>query len=291
VFLAELRSLAPQRDGGAAAAPDLDARLAAACARGRAAFPGLAVPDETFARHLAVIEARADAGEPAFDARAVEDLYLACACVARVAGAAEAFDERCVPAIRAGAARLAGSAAARDEVVQAVRDAVLVGRPDAPPKIAGYTGKGPLARWASVTGQRLALTALRSAEIDARARGALAAEAPPPADPEMAFLKERYRGELEQALAALLESLGDRERALLRLSVVQGMSAESIGKIYGVSRSTAQRWVEEVRGVVADEVRRLMRDRVGLSASGVGDVARLVASQVDLSLSRLLRTS
>jgi RNA polymerase sigma-70 factor (ECF subfamily) len=288
-FLDELRSVAPDRAPAAADADALEARLAELCARGRAAFPQLVPDDEAFVRHLAGIEAR-DGGAPGgFADAAIDDLFLACACARGVAGAADAFDARCTPAIRAAAARVARTSAALDEIVQAVRDAVLVSRAGAPPRIAAYSGKGSLARWAAVTGQRIALMSVRSDRAEARARAGLAAEAPPPADPELAYLKAHYRDEFERALAGLLQGLSERDRAILRLNLVEGLSAERIGKMYGVSRSTAQRWVEDVRESIAGELQRLMRDRVGLSGSGVGSVARLVASQMDLSLSRLLR--
>jgi RNA polymerase sigma-70 factor (ECF subfamily) len=74
-------------------APDLDARLADLCKRGRAAHPGLELADETFVRHLGNVMARDRAGAPSVDDRCTEDLFLACACLARMPRAAEAFDE------------------------------------------------------------------------------------------------------------------------------------------------------------------------------------------------------
>lgn len=269
---------------------DLDGEeLRALCARGRAAWPALAVGDEAFARFLTQVAAGGGAGAEADPSplaeRVIDDLYLACACVLGVPGAAAAFDERCASAIRAAVARIARSADDQEEIVQAVRDAVLVGRPGAPPKIAGYTGRGALPRWVGVTGQRLALMMLRSEKAEARARDGLAAEAAPPADPQVGYMKEHYRNELEEILGGLLEELSDRERILLRLSLLEGQSAERIGKIYGVSRATAQRWIEDVRARIGDGVRQ----RIALSSSGIGSVAALVASQLDLSLARVLR--
>ena len=75
----------------------------------------------------------------------------------------------------------------------------------------------------------------------------------------------------------------------LRLSLIEGMSAEKIGKMYGMSRATAQRRIEDVREKIADGLRRTMGERLAMSGSGVGSVAGLVASQIDVSLSRILR--
>jgi RNA polymerase sigma-70 factor (ECF subfamily) len=270
-------------------APDLEARLGALCARGREACPGLALADETFVRHIGTVLARDKSGSPSLEDRLVGDLFLAAACVAGVPGAAEAFDERCTPAIRAAIARLAPSEAARDEIVQRARDVLLVGRPDAVPKLTLYLGTGPLARWAATTGQRLALLELRAGRAEGRARDGLAKEPAPPADPELAYLKQQYRGEFEATLAQLVATLEERDRMVLRLSLIEGLSAEKIGKIYGISRATAQRRIEDVREKIADGLKGALGERLALSGSGVGSVAGLVASQLDVSLSRILR--
>ena len=272
-----------------AAAPDLDARLADLCARGRASSPGLAISDEFFVRHLGTVMAADKTDAPSFDERFIEDLFLACACIARASGAAEAFDARCTPAIRAAVARLAPSEAGRDEIVQKARDVLLVGERESPPKLTLYLGTGPLSRWAATTGQRLALLELRAGRAEGRARDGLAKEPAPPADPELAYLKQQYRGEFEATLARLVAALDDRDRAFLRLSLIEGMSAEKIGKVYGMSRATAQRRIEDVRETIADGMRREMSERLALSGSGVGSVAGLVASPIDVSLSRILR--
>jgi RNA polymerase sigma-70 factor (ECF subfamily) len=270
-------------------APDLDTRLVELCKRGRAAHPGLELADETFVRHLGYVVARDRAGGPSLDDLCIEDLFLACACLARTPRAAKAFDAHCASAIRSAVARLAPSESARDEIVQRARDTLLVGASDAPPKLALYLGTGPLARWVATTGQRLALVELRAGRAEGRARDGLAKEPAPPGDPELAYLKQQYRGEFETTLTALVAKLGERDRVFLRLSLIEGMSAERIGKMYGMSRATAQRRIEDVREKIADGMRQVMAERLALSGSGVGSVAGLVASQLDVSLSRILR--
>ena len=289
IFREALVSAGAPDAGAWAAVLDLDARLADLCARGRAAYADLAVADETFVRHLGAVMANDKSGAASFDDRFIEDLFLACACLAGAAGAAEAFDARCTPAIRAAVARLAPSESGRDEIIQKARDVLLVGDRDTPPKLTLYLGTGPLARWAATTGQRLALLELRAGRAEGRARDGLAKEPAPPADPELAYLKQQYRGEFEATLARLVAALDDRDRAFLRLSLIEGMSADKIGKMFGMSRATAQRRIEDVRETIADGMRREMGQQLALSGSGVGSVAGLVASQIDVSLSRILR--
>ncbi len=277
----------------AGASGDLEARLAALVARGRAAHPTLAIADGTFVRHLARAAARL--GEAvsvsAVEALAVEDLYLAHACATGVAGALEQFEERCGKRIRMTVAASTKSDDVRAEAEQRVRSLLLVGGPDAPAKIASYGGQGPLDRWAAVVVQRLVITIVRGEATEQSARDRAALETAVVAEqPESAYAKQRYRSEFDRALRDALATLTERDRALLRLHLISGVEVERIGAIYGVSRSTATRWLADAREAVSAEVQRLLRERLSLSGGDVASLARLVASDVDVSMSRLLRT-
>jgi RNA polymerase sigma-70 factor (ECF subfamily) len=269
---------------------DLEARLAAVAARGRGAHPGLAVDDLAFVRHLARCVARASTeGARPLEELAIEDLYLSCACLLSVAGAANAFEARCGARLRALLSAEAKSADLRAEVEQRVRDQLLVGTLETPPKIANYGGQGPLDRWAAVVAQRQIVTVLRNEETEQRARDGAAAEAALGGlPPELALAKERYRDAFQDAMKDALGTLGERDRMLLQLHLVSGISVESIGKMYGVSQSTASRWLAKARDDVAAEAHRLLRERLHVAPSEVASLAGLVASQLDLSMSRIL---
>src|SRR5438477_8727785 len=88
VFLAEIA--AEDRPPPSA---QLKAELAAAWARGRAAFTDVALDEETFVRHLARALTRMSDGA-SISALVADDLYIACACLAGARGAATAFIER-----------------------------------------------------------------------------------------------------------------------------------------------------------------------------------------------------
>ena len=274
-------------------ASSLDGRLAAMLRRARDAHPSLGVADATFAAALARSALQARETGVALDDLAAEDLYLACACAAGVEGAAKALDTRCGARIRAVLAATTKNDDERREVAQRLTHLLLFGDPgDGAPKIAGYGGQGPLDRWVTVVAQRLVVTVIRGEESERRARENAGAEATAGAlatvDPEVAFLKEQYRAEFERAMADALAAAGERDRLVLRLHLVSRISVESIGKMHGVSQSTASRWLAEARDAVATEVTRLLRDRIGARASEMRSLAGLVASQLDLSMSRLL---
>src|SRR3954470_12578420 len=80
--------------GGIEPDPTLEADLAAACARGHAAYGTLALDDLTFVRCLARAVKTGGADARAISTLALEDLFLACACLTGVEGAAEAFGAR-----------------------------------------------------------------------------------------------------------------------------------------------------------------------------------------------------
>ena len=273
-----------------AVSPALEQRLIEACARGKGAFPTLALDDETFVQHLARCLGRIDDAPPSLDELAIEDLYLACACLNGVAGAAAAFDDHCGPPIRAALASVSSHAFDRDEIQQQLRVHLLIGSNETPARLHSYLGLGPLARWAGVAAQRLAVSSLRSDQSEASARERSAVEAAFDwKDPTILLLKERYRADFQRALEDALALISDRERVLLRMHLVNEMTTRSIGKVYNVDHSTAARWLADARQEIAGHIQRLLRERLNLSPSEVQSIATLMTSQLDLSISLLLR--
>jgi RNA polymerase sigma-70 factor (ECF subfamily) len=224
-------------------------------------------------------------------ALAIDDLYLACACATGVPGAAAVFTGRYRPTVRSAVARIVRDADAA-EIEQRVSNDLLVGSGTTPPKIASYAGRSPLERWLGIVAQREALTWLRENRAEARARVAAAAEPKPGGGvhPEIAFLKERYRSDFEWALRQALERVAERERVLLRLHVVNGLTVEAIGKMYGVSQPTASRWLATARETLLADVKATLAARLGTASDEIASLAGLVASRLDVSLSALLRS-
>jgi RNA polymerase sigma-70 factor, ECF subfamily len=291
VFRAELETRAGIGGHVAPTASEtLEDELVSACARGRAAFPELTVDDQAFVRHLArVVSGGGPGGEP-LAALAIEDLYLACACLVRCEGAVATFEARHGSTIRGAIARVVPAAGA-DEARQRLLEALLVGSETSAAKIGSYAGKAPLERWLGVSAQRAALMWLRENRSETKARDAAAVEpaAGPHASPETAYIKERYRGEFETALGDALARLSERERLLLRLTLVKGVSLERVGTMFSVSHSTASRWLAATRERLLDDVKATLGAKLGTSSSELASLAGMVASRLDLSLSALLR--
>jgi RNA polymerase sigma-70 factor, ECF subfamily len=268
----------------------LESELAAACARGHAAFAQLPLDDMTFVQHLGSIVGMGETGVEPVDGLAIEDLYLACACLAGLSGAVPAFETRHGATIRGAIARMV-AASDVDEARQQLMQSLLVGSATSAPKIGTYAGKAPLDRWLGVSAQRAALMWLRENRAETRARDAAANEAAVHAEahPETAYIKEKYRGEFEVALGEALERLPDRDRVLLRLHLVNGVSVEKIGKMYSVSQPTASRWLAAARLTLLDDIKQALGVRLGTSSAELASLAGMVASRLDLSLSMLLK--
>ena len=62
-----------------------------------------------------------------------------------------------------------------------------------------------------------------------------------------------------------------------------------LARLYGVHETTAARWVARAAERVADDARRGLMARLALSPSSFDSVARMVLSNLDLSISRVLR--
>jgi RNA polymerase sigma-70 factor (ECF subfamily) len=256
--------------------------------RGRAAYPHLAVDAAAFAAHLAR-SAALSAGASGPADLFVEDLYLACACCERMAGAAETFQQRFGRAIRTALAALSGSPGFREEVEQQVYEDLLVGGARDRPRIGRYAGHGPLARWVAVVAQRAALMTLRSDASMARARDAAALERVESSmQGETAFLKSEYGPVVNQAIAQALAELPARDRVVLHLNVVGGAGVTRLGKMYGVSASTISRWLARARDEILQKTHGLLCARLRLRPDEIDSLMALVASQLDISVTDLL---
>jgi RNA polymerase sigma-70 factor (ECF subfamily) len=273
---------AARPDKGVVAGEELESALASLYATGAAAHPTLTVPDEVFAAHLGrcgatVTDTAAHAG----------DLFLACAALNRAPGAVERLRRHVGPYVEKQG-RLGQPDSFLDEVRQRLWDALLVGATGAP-RLATYSGAGPLERWVGVAAQRIALMMLRREGIEARAQAVVAAqEQLVLADPEIAAIKTEYRDAFQRAIQAALGVLGPRDTIIFRMHLVENLSLESIGKVYGVHQTTVTRWLAAARERVIDDVKRRLRDELNLPPGEFDSLVGLLISQIALSLSQAL---
>jgi RNA polymerase sigma-70 factor (ECF subfamily) len=263
------------------------AEVQALLAQARAAWPDVALADDLFAAHLAERLPPDVAVGAALETIHGSDLYLACACLHGDARAQRLFDDRFMTEISPYLRRAGVPPAVDDEVKQAVRARLFIGPPDMGPRIAAYSGRGPLGAWLRVTATREALK-LRAWDRGNPAAADSFVLPGAAADPDLGYLKTHYAEDLRQAFESTLAALEPRESAVLRFYFLDAMSAQAIGAMYGVSSRTIQRWVVETRAKILAETQRRLGERLGLAAAEVATLVGILQSQLDVSLVRHL---
>jgi RNA polymerase sigma-70 factor (ECF subfamily) len=269
----------------------LEAELAGALRAGRLRWPALAVPEELFRQ--AVLE-RLPPGAPAEAVRALHaaDLFLVCACLTGQDAAAQAFDDAYLSQLRGSLMRIDAAPEFAAEALQLLRQKLLVAQPGVGPRIGGYNGRSPLLAWLRAAAVRTALNLKRDRRRAAAPLRALdEAEVLADSDPELAYIRGQHRAALKEALALGITTLSQRQRALLRLHVIEGLSIDRLAVIYGAHRATLARWIAQARAALLQEVARTLSQRQGISAEELAGFLGALGSRLDLSLSRLLRDS
>src|SRR5207244_7224723 len=86
-------------------------------------------------------------------------------------------------------------------------------------------------------------------------------------DPELELLKRKYRADFKKAFASAVTGLTDRERTLLRLHFIEGISQQKLGPMYRVDASTVSRWITAARDKLIHATRRAMAEALRLGRS------------------------
>ncbi len=277
--------LAARPDAREGSIEDLEARLVAACAHARTAHEGaVVVDDEALSRALAGLEPPVEALAP----EAIEELALGLACARGDDAALRRLEARYFDGVHAALHAMKLAPSLRDEVVQEVRRKLLVGDP---PKIAGYAGRGSLRGLLKVTATRTAISMLRKAGREAPGDDAVLDGASGLDDPELAYLKERYRGIFREAFEEAVASLEPHERNLLRLHFLRKVTLEALATMYGVHRATIVRQLARIRETIERATERGLREKLGAERREVESVMDLIRSRFDVSVERLLESA
>jgi RNA polymerase sigma-70 factor (ECF subfamily) len=255
-----------------------------AFAVGRAAWPTLTADAASFERYVAELGFKCDGS-----AARVADLYLVHACLQEIPGAIEAFEATYRQTIECAARCVEAPPSFVDEVKQRLREVLFVSKDGSQPRISQYSGHGPLAGWIATTTRRIAF---RLARTDAARKfvgeEALASEFCKGGDPDLVFLKAQYKVAFDEAIVRALRKLPRRERLILRLNLVQGVSLDRIAKMHNVSQPTVSRWLQRARVQILKTIRDVIRDELHIQDHEFDSVLYLVRSQIDVSFSRLL---
>jgi RNA polymerase sigma-70 factor (ECF subfamily) len=265
----------------------MEEALGRAWKEGRGAWPSVDLDEATFGAHVRA-KLPPDAGAEQVARLDAAGLYLACACAHGLPSALAELDLRVLAKVPEFLARLQGSSAMPDEVRSILRERLLVGTGGEPPRIATYSGEGPLAAWVRVAAVRTALNLLEKMDErlghDSHAIERAAATTTPEQEVAAAHQRAMFREVLEQAVSAL----PDEQRAALRLHFVEGLTGDEIGERLGISRATVVRWLATAKSFLLLETKRLVEGRLRMSATEAESFIASARSRLDLSLSVLL---
>lgn len=257
-----------------------------------AAWQGIDVAPEHFGREIARrigAVSTAAAALAAIETMRGGDVYLAVACCDGDSAAIARFEDMLARELRHVAAKLHASPDQTTEIHAELRRILLVEEPTRRAALREFAGRGDLRGYIRVMATRALIRTIN------RGRREIAIDDAdffdrmlPYDDAEISFLRAQYRDAVDAALRAALAGLDARSRALLRFQLIDGWSIDQVGKLYGVHRATAARWLTEAREVLGTAIRTELAARLQISPEEVDSIVRLVQSRVDMSLERLL---
>jgi RNA polymerase sigma-70 factor (ECF subfamily) len=278
-------------DPGVEARQLLDDALAAVVARARQRWPDVEVDRAAFVEFLGDrLEPGVALAPAAVQELLTDDLWLALACAQGVPGAVERFRDAFAVELRRAFER---AKVAPEDLEQAFFERLFLEHDGLPPKIVSYAGRGSLRAWVRVAATRHRLNAERGPDrtpvpFDSSEIGdAVTAVSD---DAELAYLRERYRPVFARALAQAVSELTSRQRTLLRLSIVRGVSGTQVAELYGVHRATAKRWLASARAELVERTRAGLKDELGVDTRELASLMQLVASNLELSVARHLQS-
>lgn len=173
------------------------------------------------------------------------ELHLAIACARGDARAIAAFERAYLEVVPVALAGMKLPAATVEDVRAIVRDKLLLGEP---PRILEYAGRGRLRGLIQVTATRAAIDRIRSTarEVELPADRALAA----PGDVELSLIKAQYRAAFVTAFTRAIAEAPRRDRNLLRLHFLGGVTLDKLAQMHDVHRATVVRWLAAAREAV-----------------------------------------
>ena len=283
----------PLRDLLAAVAPELatalgapdaaEQALAALCTEAAAAWPDVKVEP---AEVIRVIAAKLGGDDPpSLTTAAVIEVYLAIACARGDNAAVAAFDRAYLEVVPQALAGMKLPAATVEDVRSMVRDKLLLADGSRPPRILDYAGRGRLRGLVQVTATRTAIDRIRLEEREAELP---ARELAASTDVALSLIKAQYREAFSAGFARAVAAASRRDRNLLRLHFLGGVTLEQLAQMYSVHRATVVRWLAAAREAVFAATREHVADQIDAPADELDEMFDLVKSRVELSVERLL---
>jgi RNA polymerase sigma-70 factor len=227
----------------------------------------------------------------------LDEVYLAMGCDAGNPQALRAFDERYLTPLRPLLARQGASADLTDEILQRLREDLLLRREgERRIRLVGYAGSGRLSSLARVSASRMfgylrryvvPGSSVVRATVEVGAADGMLRELWSRSEPEVALVQGGQRELFKACFAAASAELDARARALLRFYFVEELTYQQIAELFGVAKSTICRQLtaitRQLLAAITAEWQRRTGEVVDL------ELGALLDCELDLSMSRLFR--
>jgi RNA polymerase sigma-70 factor len=285
-----------EHSGGRIAVPggtEFEATLYRAWEDARAPWPKMDLSADVFVRHVAIRMSETHQGaslESLLKRLALDELYLACACVHRIPSAVKVLEQRYLAHLPTLLAHLRFANSLIDDVGQMVRIHLLMGSEESGPQLDRFAGRGSLLGWIRIVAERIALrlgASIRETvdgDIDKIVENLPATES----DAEKGLLTRRFSREFRMALREGFAALSSEQRDLIRLYFIEELSTTELGLRLGLNQSTVSRRLKAARRAIYEEAKGRVQERLGLSSSGFESHLKAMGSQVDVSLGTLM---
>jgi RNA polymerase sigma-70 factor, ECF subfamily len=269
------------------ALPQWSALLLAAAQR----WPGVRVDGERYAAYLSAHPA-ADALLARLPSLEQDDgfaeLFLVCALHTGDQTAAAVFERTYLSNLEQRLARMKLAATDLDEIRQRVLQKLLVPEQGIV-RIEQYAGQGKLAGLVHVAATREALDLLRR-KRDTHSGVDNDAPDVAPWDVGLELARAQYREAFRPAFEQAVAALTTRERSLLRMHLVGGVTLEDLSAAYNVHRATIVRWLAGARASILDGTKQRLQTALAIRADELESLMALAQSGLDVSVERLLRS-
>jgi RNA polymerase sigma-70 factor, ECF subfamily len=216
------------------------------------------------------------------------ELFLVCALRTGDPAAATAFERRYLSTLEQALGRMKLATADLDEVRQQVLQKLLI-PVEGVLRIESYAGQGKLAGLVHVAATREALDLLRRKK---NTHAAVENDAPDlaPWDAGLELARARYREAFRPAFEQAVAALTPRERSLLRMHLIGGVTLDDLGAAYNVHRATVVRWLAAARENILLGTKQRLQARLAIRADELESLMALAQSGLDVSVERLLRS-
>jgi RNA polymerase sigma-70 factor (ECF subfamily) len=217
-----------------------------------------------------------------------DDLAFAAALARGERQALARFEREVLSKLGAMVARFRLSADELDELKQLLRQQLLVSDGTSPPKIATFSGRGPLAGWVRIAAVRAAikLTRRRSPVFEDDALVAVAGDAP---NAELAYVRAQHRTAFREAFRNAIAALNADEQNLLRQHFLDGLTFDALAALHRVHKSTIGYRVEKARTRLLKHTRTALMKATRLSAATCDSIFRQAQSQFAVTFTSLFR--